>query len=70
MKRVVVTIVEIYRRFFSPMLGKNCRFYPSCSQYMIDAVNKKGAFSGVLKGLWRIARCNPWNKNCGYDPVE
>jgi len=70
MKRVVVTIVEIYRRFLSPMLGKNCRFYPSCSQYMIDAVNKKGVLAGVLKGLWRILRCNPWNKNCGYDPVE
>jgi uncharacterized protein len=70
MKKVIVTIVEGYRRFLSPMLGNNCRFYPSCSQYMIDSVNKKGVFAGVLKGLWRILRCNPWNKSCGYDPVE
>jgi uncharacterized protein len=37
---------------------------------MIDAINKKGVFTGVLKGVWRILRCNPWNRNCGYDPVE
>jgi len=37
---------------------------------MIDAIEKKGVVKGIFLGLWRILRCNPWNRNCGYDPVE
>lgn len=46
-----------------------CVYEPSCSQYMVEAIQKKGIFKGIAKGFWRIMRCNPWSKG-GYDPVE
>lgn len=62
-------LVRGYRRWISPLIGPRCRFYPSCSAYMIEAIERKGAVRGVLKGLWRILRCNPFHPG-GYDPVE
>ena len=52
----------------SPLLGHNCRFTPTCSQYMIQAIQVHGPAKGLLLGLWRILRCNPFGKY-GYDPV-
>ena len=49
------------------VLGRNCRFEPSCSAYFIGAVKKYGAIRGVWRGIWRICRCNPWNPG-GFDP--
>lgn len=46
----------------------NCKFIPSCSEYMIECLNVYGVFKGLPKGIWRILRCNPFNKG-GYDPV-
>ena len=46
-----------------------CRFYPSCSEYSIQALEKYGLISGGIKSMWRVLRCNPWNKG-GYDPVK
>ena len=46
-----------------------CRFRPTCSQYMIEAIEKKGIVRGVTKGLWRICRCNPFSRG-GWDPVD
>lgn len=54
--------VRAYQVFISPMLGQNCRFHPSCSSYMIQAIDKYGAVKGTLKGIWRICRCHPWNE--------
>ncbi|MED5576188.1 MAG: membrane protein insertion efficiency factor YidD, partial [Planctomycetota bacterium] len=48
-------------------LGANCRFHPSCSQYTIEAIEKYGVVRGILKGAYRILRCNPWNPG-GDDP--
>ncbi len=59
--------VRIYQVAFRPLLPPLCRFQPSCSEYMIEAVNKYGPLCGACKGAWRICRCNPWNPG-GYDP--
>ncbi len=59
--------VRFYQICIGPLLPKVCRFYPSCSQYFILAVQKHGPVRGGLKGAWRIARCNPWCQG-GYDP--
>lgn len=65
--RLIVWIVRIYQRSLSPLLGPNCRFQPTCSNYMLEAVRKYGAVSGFLRGTWRILRCHPFSKG-GYDP--
>jgi uncharacterized protein len=70
MKSILIWIVKFYKLALSPYMGGQCRFYPSCSSYMIEAVEKKGAAKGLLMGVWRILRCNPLNKNSGYDPVK
>ena len=64
-------LVKFYQRFLSPEnFGiKVCRFTPSCSTYMYQAVEKYGVIKGGFKGLWRIVRCNPFNKG-GHDPVK
>lgn len=64
---MLIGLVRLYQIFLSPLLGKNCRFEPSCSKYFIQAVQKHGAIKGSLMGAWRIVRCNPLCKG-GYDP--
>jgi putative membrane protein insertion efficiency factor len=64
---VLVTLVRLYQWLISPLLGRRCRFYPSCSEYFIGAVRKYGAISGSLRGIWRICRCHPFHPG-GYDP--
>jgi putative membrane protein insertion efficiency factor len=63
----IIALVRLYQLTLSPIFGRQCRFQPTCSHYMIGAVEKYGAVRGVLKGLWRIIRCNPLCKG-GYDP--
>ena len=60
--------VYFYKYCISPLIPHSCKFYPTCSCYMLDAINQFGII-GVFKGLKRVSRCNPWNKNSGYDPV-
>ena len=68
-KRAVLAPVRLYRRYLSPLKPTpSCRFHPTCSQYAIDAVETHGVLAGGLMGLWRVLRCNPFNKG-GYDPV-
>ena len=62
-----ILLVRCYQIVISPVLGRTCRFHPSCSQYYILSVRKRGLFVGTWKGLCRIARCHPWNPG-GYDP--
>jgi len=66
---LLIAAVRAYQFFLSPLLPPTCRFQPTCSQYMIEAIRKKGTIVGVLKGLWRLARCNPLCR-AGYDPVD
>lgn len=68
MRTIALALIRFYQRFISPMLGSNCRFYPSCSAYTYQAVEKYGVAKGSWMGFKRILRCNPWNKG-GFDPV-
>ncbi len=65
--RAVILVVRLYQLTLSPFIGRQCRFQPTCSNYMIGAVEKYGVLRGVPLGLWRILRCNPFCKG-GYDP--
>jgi putative membrane protein insertion efficiency factor len=62
-------LLRNYKRWISPMLPSGCRFTPTCSEYMIDAVSKYGAARGVWLGLKRLGRCHPFHQG-GYDPVR
>ena len=66
--RLIVALVYAYRVMLSPLLGGQCRFQPTCSQYMIDAVKKDGAFRGGWRGVKRICRCHPLSRG-GIDPA-
>lgn len=63
----LVGLVLIYKATLSPLLGRHCRFQPTCSSYFRQAVEKHGAVRGSLKGFARICRCHPWHPG-GYDP--
>lgn len=64
---LLIAAVRCYQIFLRPLLGRHCRFTPSCSQYFILAVKKYGAIKGSVLGIWRICRCNPFNPG-GHDP--
>ena len=65
---LVIAIVGVYRGTFGLFLGGQCRYWPTCSEYMIHAVHKHGPWRGTWRGLKRIARCHPWGGS-GYDPA-
>src|SRR5262245_18031285 len=65
--RLLIRCVRLYQLLLSPWLGRNCRFYPSCSAYMIEALQKYGFLRGGWRGVRRIARCHPFHAG-GYDP--
>ena len=69
MQRVVIALLRGYKLFISPLLPSACRFYPTCSEYMLDAVAKHGVVKGVWMGLKRLGRCHPFHAG-GYDPVR
>lgn len=68
MKTVFIFIIRIYQKLISPMLGSNCRYTPTCSEYAIEALRKHGIFKGVWLAFKRILSCHPWGGH-GYDPV-
>jgi putative membrane protein insertion efficiency factor len=67
--RLLILLVRLYQAGLSPYLGGQCRFYPTCSEYFIQAVRAKGALAGAWMGIRRILRCHPFGGS-GYDPVE
>ncbi len=82
MKKLLILIIKFYRRFISPIKGllihifspssgehAGCRFYPTCSEYAIEAIEKYGVLKGSIMAVKRILKCNPFNKG-GYDPVK
>jgi putative membrane protein insertion efficiency factor len=66
---LIALLIRFYQRFISPLFGPRCRFYPSCSEYALQAVQKYGAIRGSCMAAWRLLRCNPFNPG-GYDPVK
>ncbi|WP_069651078.1 membrane protein insertion efficiency factor YidD [Caloranaerobacter ferrireducens] len=69
MRKLVVLLIRMYQKFISPLKPRTCRFYPTCSEYSIKAIEKYGLIKGGLKSIKRIIRCNPLNPG-GYDPLE
>ena len=68
-KNFLVSLIKFYRNFLSGYKLQCCRYYPSCSEYAAEAIEKKGVFKGALLSSFRILKCNPLSKG-GYDPVK
>jgi hypothetical protein len=64
----LIWLLRIYQYAISPMLGRSCRFHPSCSEYAVEALQRHGALKGSWLAVRRIGRCHPWHPG-GYDPV-
>lgn len=72
MKKVLIKIIEWYQRHISVWFQSKhimCKFYPTCSEYTKQAIEKYGVVKGIVLGVWRILRCNPFSKG-GYDPLK
>ena len=68
MRFLLIAVIRLYKYFISPLLGSNCRFYPSCSSYSIEALERHGALNGCYITLKRLLKCHPFNQG-GIDPV-
>lgn len=68
-KKIFIKLINFYQKKISPMLGHNCKYYPPCSEYTKQAIEKYGAVKGTIKGIIRILKCNPFSKG-GYDPLK
>lgn len=69
LRALVVLILRFYQRWISPAFGPRCRYYPSCSEYAVQAVQRFGILRGLVLAGWRLLRCNPWSRG-GFDPVD
>ena len=61
--------VRLYQRLISPAFGPRCKYYPSCSEYAAQAIQRFGILRGLVLAAWRLLRCNPWSRG-GFDPVD
>jgi hypothetical protein len=68
-RRVAVAPILAYQRLVSPLLGRRCKYEPTCSRYAVEAIRELGVARGVVLAAWRLLRCNPWSHG-GYDPVS
>jgi putative membrane protein insertion efficiency factor len=68
-RSIVVAPIRAYQRLFSPAFGERCKYYPSCSEYAAQAVERFGILRGLVLATWRLLRCNPWSHG-GVDRVE
>jgi uncharacterized protein len=68
LKKLFIFPIRLYQRYLSPLLGKNCRFEPTCSHFAVEAIEEWGVIKGIWMGARRIAKCHPWG-GFGYDPV-
>ena len=68
MARLLILMIKAYQLMLSPFFGQQCRFYPTCSQYALDAINKHGAITGAYYTTRRLLRCHPWHAG-GHDPI-
>ena len=68
MKKILIGMIKLYRKYLSPLKSTKCPYFPTGSQYGLEAIEKYGALKGSLLAVWRILRCNPFSHG-GYDPV-
>ena len=68
-KKIIISTIKVYQRRVSPLKKPSCRFYPTCSQYAIDAVSRYGAFRGSIMAVIRLLKCHPFHPG-GHDPVK
>lgn len=68
MKHLLIGLIRVYQYALSPLMGRSCRYVPTCSEYTAEAIRKHGAIKGGWLGVKRIGRCHPWHPG-GYDPV-
>ena len=66
MKKIILLLIKLYQKYISIFLGKNCRFYPTCSAYTYEAIEKFGIIKGIFLGIKRIIKCHPFHPG-GYD---
>ncbi|WP_204403000.1 membrane protein insertion efficiency factor YidD [Alkaliphilus hydrothermalis] len=69
MKSLCISLIRFYQKWVSPLKGQTCRFYPTCSQYSIEAYQEYGFFKGTYLMIMRILRCHPFHPG-GYDPLK
>lgn len=69
MKKILISFIKLYSFLLSPLLGANCRFYPTCSAYTAQAIERHGVFKGMWFGIRRISKCHPYHKGAFDDPV-
>jgi putative membrane protein insertion efficiency factor len=69
MRRGAIALLRGYQRWISPLLGARCKYYPSCSEYAVQAIGRYGILRGSVLATWRLLRCNPFSHG-GYDPVS
>jgi uncharacterized protein len=69
LRRLLVLPIRAYQLLLSPLVGQRCKYYPSCSEYAVQAVQRFGILRGLVLAGWRLLRCNPWSSG-GFDPVE
>lgn len=68
-RRLAIVPLRLYQALISPALGQRCKFYPSCSEYAVQAISRFGILRGLVLAVWRLLRCNPFSHG-GFDPVE
>jgi uncharacterized protein len=68
-RRGAIALLRGYQRWISPLLGARCKYYPSCSEYAVQAIGRYGILRGSVLAAWRLLRCNPFSHG-GYDPVS
>lgn len=68
-KKILIFLIKLYQKYISPLLGSNCRYYPTCSEYTKQAVDKYGIIKGSMLGIIRIIKCNPFSKG-GVDKLK
>jgi putative membrane protein insertion efficiency factor len=69
LRKILVAPIRVYQWLISPLLGDTCKYYPSCSEYAAQAIERFGILRGLVLAAWRLLRCNPWSHG-GFDPVE
>ncbi len=72
MKKVIIFLIKLYKKYISNIFhfwGIDCKFYPTCSEYTMQAIQKYGIIKGIYLGIKRILKCNPFSKG-GYDPLK